>query len=114
MARDITRRRNRVPADRLLALAVGAMAVGAVAIGAMAIGQIAIGRLAIKRARFGSLEVDELTVGKLHVREHQSSKRGPPHLNRRGGQARPRSVPRPLTNSRLPANLRCRLRPRRQ
>jgi hypothetical protein len=69
MAREIARRQETPPAARLLALAIGAAAVGAVAIGAIAIGRMAIGGLAIRRARFGSLEVDELTVRKLRVLE---------------------------------------------
>jgi hypothetical protein len=35
----------------------------------VAVGQIVIGRLAIGKARFKSLEVDELTVRKLRVIE---------------------------------------------
>jgi hypothetical protein len=53
----------------LLAIALGAAALGALAIGAVAIGRLAIGRVAIKKARFGALEVDELTVRKLRVLE---------------------------------------------
>ena len=66
MARALTKQQKRPPRS-LLALAVGAAAFGAVAIGALAIGQIMVGRLAIKKARFGSLEVDELTVRRLNV-----------------------------------------------
>jgi hypothetical protein len=62
MARDVTGQSKAVPAASLLALALGAAAFGAVAIGALAIGRIAVGRLVIKKARFGALEVDELTV----------------------------------------------------
>jgi hypothetical protein len=57
----------------LLALAVGAAAFGAVAIGALAIGRMAVGRMVIKKARFGALEVDELTVRKLRVVERVAS-----------------------------------------
>ena len=70
MAREVSGRSKAVPAASLLALALGAAAFGAVAIGALAIGRIAVGRLVIKKARFGTLEVDELTVRKLHVVEH--------------------------------------------
>jgi hypothetical protein len=59
----------------LVALALGAAAVGAVAIGALAIGRLAVGRLVIKKARFGALEVDELTVRKLNIIEDGSQKR---------------------------------------
>jgi hypothetical protein len=60
-------------ARSLLAFALGAAAVGAMAIGALAIGRLAIGRLEIGKARFKSLEVDELTVRKLHVTEDDSA-----------------------------------------
>ena len=73
MARDITGQPKAVPATSLLALALGAAAFGAVAIGALAIGRLAVGRLVIKKARFGVLEVDELTVRKLRVFEHDAS-----------------------------------------
>ena len=51
-------------------VALGAVAFGAFAIGAVAIGRLAVGRLVIKKARFGALEVDELTVRRLRVLEH--------------------------------------------
>jgi hypothetical protein len=73
MARDITGQSKAVPAASLLALALGAAAFGAVAIGALAIGHLAVGRLVIKKARFGALVVDELTVRKLRVFEHEAS-----------------------------------------
>jgi hypothetical protein len=76
MARDITGQSKAVPATSLLALALGAAAFGAVAIGALAIGRLAVGRMVIKKARFGTLEVDELTVRKLRVFEHDA---GRPH-----------------------------------
>lgn len=54
------------------ALAVGALAAGAFAIGALAIGALAIGRVKVGRAeaqslRFGKVEIDDLTVKRLHV-----------------------------------------------
>jgi hypothetical protein len=70
MAREITRQSKTVPATSLLALALGAAAFGAVAVGALAIGRVAVGRLVIKKARFGALEVDQLTVRKLRVVDH--------------------------------------------
>ena len=76
MARDITRQSKAVPTASLLALALGAAAFGAVAIGALAIGRLAVGRMVIKKARFGALEVDELTVRKLRVLDHDA---GSPH-----------------------------------
>ena len=69
MARKIIVRPTASPASSVLALAVGAAALGALAIGALAIGRLAVGRLEIKKARFGTLEVDELTVHRLHVLE---------------------------------------------
>ena len=40
----------------------------------VAIGRLALGRVTVKKARFQALEVDELTVRKLRVREYD----GPP------------------------------------
>jgi|HubBroStandDraft_6_1064221.scaffolds.fasta_scaffold390671_2 hypothetical protein len=74
MARDVTGQPKAVPATSLLALALGAAAFGAVAIGALAIGRLAVGRLVIKKARFGALEVDQLTVRKLRVFEHDTGR----------------------------------------
>ena len=71
MVREVTRQSKAVLAGSLLALALGAAAFGAVAIGALAIGRLVVGRLVIKKARFGALEVDELTVRKMRVVEHQ-------------------------------------------
>ena len=51
---------------RIGALAAGALAVGAVAIGVLAIARLAIGRLVVRDARFRSVAIDELTVGRLH------------------------------------------------
>src|SRR5262249_22243445 len=68
--RDIVRRAEAVPATSMIALAIGAAAFGAVAVGALAIGRLALGRVTVKKARFQALEVDELTVGKLRVREY--------------------------------------------
>jgi hypothetical protein len=63
--------RARPAAASLAAFAAGVIALGAVAVGAVAIGRLAIGGLAIKRARFGTLEVDELTVRRLHVADDE-------------------------------------------
>jgi len=70
MPRNVTVQSNAAPIANLLAFALGAAAVGALAIGALAIGRVAIGGIAIKRARFGKVEIDELTVRKLHVVEN--------------------------------------------
>jgi len=70
MGRDVTDQSRGSPAVSLLGLALGAAAIGAIAIGAIAIGRLAVGHLAIKKARFGALEVDELTVRRLRVLEH--------------------------------------------
>jgi hypothetical protein len=69
MPRDVARRAKALPATRMLALAVGAAAFGAIAIGALAIGQLAVGRVAVKKARFRTIEVDELIVRRLRVLE---------------------------------------------
>jgi hypothetical protein len=71
MVREVTRQSKAVPVGSLLALALGAAAFGAVVIGALAIGRLVVGRLVIKKARFGALEVDELTVRKMRIVEHQ-------------------------------------------
>jgi len=69
-------RSKAVPATaRLLVVALGAVAFGAFAIGAVAIGRLAVGRLVIKKARFGALEVDELTVRRLRVLEREGEYR---------------------------------------
>jgi hypothetical protein len=70
-ASSLTGQAKAVSAASLLALAVGAAAFGAVAIGALAVGRLVVGRLVIKNARFGALEVDELTVRKLRLVEHE-------------------------------------------
>jgi hypothetical protein len=77
MAREVTARSKAIPGAGLVALALGAAAVGAVAIGAVAIGRLAVGGLVIKKARFGALEVDELTVRKLRVVEQDGGAREP-------------------------------------
>jgi hypothetical protein len=56
------------------AVASGALAIGALAVGALAIGALAIGRLSVRRAEvqklhFGEVEIDDLTVKRLHVIE---------------------------------------------
>jgi hypothetical protein len=71
MAREVTGQSKAVSTASPLALALGAIALGAVAIGALAIGRLVVGRIVIKKARFGALEVDELTVRKLRVVEHE-------------------------------------------
>jgi hypothetical protein len=59
---------DRRHASALPAAAVAALALGAVAIGFYAIGRLAIGQLVIGRARFRRVEIDDLTVGRLHIR----------------------------------------------
>jgi len=72
MTRDVTARpRAILPANKLSALVLGAAAIGALAIGALAIGHVAVGRLVIRKARLGALEVDDLTVRRLRVVEHE-------------------------------------------
>jgi hypothetical protein len=67
--RALARSAPRTPALRIPAAAVGALAFGALAIGALAIASLAISRLAVKRARFGKVEIDDLTVRRLRVIE---------------------------------------------
>ncbi len=56
-------------ATSLGALAIGALATGALAIGALAIGRLAIGGLALKRGSVRTLSIDDVTIGRLRVRE---------------------------------------------
>ncbi len=67
--RRVPVRRESSYATRLLALALGTAAIGALAIGAVAIGRLAIGGVVVRKARFGSVEIDDLTVRRLHVTE---------------------------------------------
>jgi hypothetical protein len=67
--RDIDRLRGRRPALTIPAIVVGALAFGAIAIGALAIARLAISQLAVKKARFRSVEIDDLTVRRLRVIE---------------------------------------------
>lgn len=60
-----------VAAAAVSALALGATAIGAVAIGVLTVGRLLIGRLAIKGAHFRTLEIDELTVRRLHVTDEK-------------------------------------------
>jgi hypothetical protein len=52
-------------------VAIGAVAIGAVAIGAIAIARVAIARMAVNKARFRSVEIDDLTVKRLRVLENE-------------------------------------------
>jgi hypothetical protein len=63
------------------AVATGALALGALALGALAIGALAIYRLRIDRAdarevHFGKVEIDDLTVRRLHVVEEDKTPEG--------------------------------------
>jgi hypothetical protein len=49
--------------------AIGAVATGAFAVGALAIGAVAVGRMVLGCGRIKHLEIDELIVGKLTIRE---------------------------------------------
>jgi len=57
--------------DRMVlgAIAAGAIAIGAYAVGALAIGRIAVGALTLRRGRVRSLRLDEVSVGRLEIRE---------------------------------------------
>ena len=74
--RDIDRSRGRLPVLTIPALAVGAIACGAIAIGALAIARLAIAEMAVKKARFRSVEIDDLTVRRLHVLEDTRGQTG--------------------------------------
>ena len=65
---------GRSPARAFLAVAVGAFAFGAVATGFYAIGRLAIGKLAVGRAKLGTVEIDDLTVRRLHLLEPPTRK----------------------------------------
>ena len=71
---------DRVPAHiralKIGSQAVGVLAIGALAIGALAIGALAIGRLTIRRSRIRCLEIDELTVGTVHVTDSLTAPKG--------------------------------------
>ena len=56
-----------VRTTRLPAAAVGAFALGALAIGALAVGAVIVRRLVVGKARFGAVEIDDLTVRRLHL-----------------------------------------------
>ena len=51
------------------AMSLGALAIGAMAIGTLAIGRLAIGALALKRGSVRTLSIDNVTIGRLGVRE---------------------------------------------
>ena len=61
--------RARLPATRMAALALGTAAVGVLALGAVAVGRLAVGGLTVRRARFHSVEIEDLTVRRLRVIE---------------------------------------------
>jgi hypothetical protein len=53
----------------MAALALGTAAVGVLALGAVAVGRLAVGGLTVRRARFHSVEIEDLTVRRLRVIE---------------------------------------------
>ena len=53
----------------MIATAIGSAAVGAFAIGALAIRRLAIGRLVVGGVKFKSLEIQDLTVMRIHAAE---------------------------------------------
>ena len=59
----------------LLAVAMGAAAVGAMAVGAVAVGAFAIGKLGIRQGRIEKLEIGELTVDRLIIRDRPTAER---------------------------------------
>src|SRR4051794_18430890 len=60
-----------VGASAIGTAAISAIAIGAVAIGAIAIARLAIGRMSVNKARFKSVEIDDLTVKRLRVLEKE-------------------------------------------
>ena len=58
----------RIPAG----LSLGAVALGAFALGALAIGFLAINRLTVKQARFKTVDIDELAIGRVVRRNPRS------------------------------------------
>jgi uncharacterized membrane protein YbhN (UPF0104 family) len=102
MMRHLEFRQIGWPASRMPALAVGAAALGALALGAVAIGRLAVGGLTVRKARFRSVEIEDLTVRRLCVLE--------PAPGPTAAQARPgRSPDRPDLGlrSRNPAHRAC-------
>ena len=72
--RSDERRDLELASVRVPSIASGAIASGALAIGALAVGALAIGRLTVRCAEaqklhLGQVEIDELTVKRLHVIE---------------------------------------------
>jgi hypothetical protein len=51
----------------IIATGIGAVAVGAFAIGALAISRLAIRRVLVESAKFKFLEIEDLTVTRLHA-----------------------------------------------
>ena len=56
-------------------VALGATAIGALAIGAIAIGAVSIRRLKLVESKINDLHIDRLTIGELHVRSKDISRR---------------------------------------
>jgi hypothetical protein len=52
---------------RVRALALGALALGGLMLGAFSIGALAIGRLALRRGFVGSLRIQSLDLGAVHI-----------------------------------------------
>jgi hypothetical protein len=73
-------------AHAISGFALGAFAVGALAIGALAISRLSAHRVIIAKGRLRSLEIDELTVGRLHVGQLIIVDAPRSEINRRGNQ----------------------------
>ena len=67
-----------VGATAIGTIAIGSIAIGAIAIGAIAIARVAIARMSVKKARFGSVEIDDLTVKRLRVLDDGAKVDAPP------------------------------------
>jgi hypothetical protein len=62
-------KRATLRATQTVAVGMGAAALGACAVGAIAVGSLAIGGLLVRKARFRSVEIDDLTVHRLRILE---------------------------------------------
>ncbi|MBV6458753.1 MAG: hypothetical protein HONBIEJF_01891 [Fimbriimonadaceae bacterium] len=62
-------RKHAAGAEGVGLMGLGIFAVGAVTFGALAIGALAIGRLVIGRTKLKSVEVEDLTIGRIIVHD---------------------------------------------
>ncbi len=72
MALGTSRRKHSRDVPIPAALSLGAVAFGAFALGALTIGFLAINRLAVRQARFKTVDIDELVIGRVVRRNPRS------------------------------------------